>query len=80
MEFQIKPKTHRVGNFYEFEDCTYILAQVSSLRCAMVVVNGFDTGNRYNDPVKVSKVHEITESEFRAITYGDNFKKVNSPF
>lgn len=54
------------GNFYQGE---YILASVDCKRVALI---GLQSGNRWSNPVKVSDVTAITESEWDEISQSFN--------
>lgn len=57
--------TYSIGQrFLNHHQEEYILAQVDQSKCCFVSLSD---GNRYTSPVRVEKVTEITESEFRSM-------------
>ena len=72
--------THCTGNFYYniSMNSIYILCQVDDNNRVCLV--GINTANRYSDPVSVSDIDTITDSEFYDVCAGvaENFKLLSS--
>lgn len=62
----------KIGQFYihAFTEEEFILCQVDNY---MVCLISIQTGNRWNDPVEVNDVFNITEEEFRSISLLNKF-------
>ena len=62
-------KQYKIGTFFELIDgqmnifSTYILAQVETSKVALISLDG----NRFNDPIEVNNVMNITQTEFDLI-------------
>ena len=72
--------THCTGNFYYniSMNSIYILCRVDYDNCVCLI--GINTANRYSDPVSVSDINTITDSEFYDVCMGEveNFKLLSS--
>lgn len=76
--YRVKPKViHMMGNRYTRNNCEYILAQTDIGQFALICIKGHDIGNRWNDPVNVNNVYQISEKEFESITGKNTFKLIN---
>ena len=66
--------THKVGNFYLRNGIVYVLGRVDYTD---VILMGLD-GNRFNSQATVHNANAITEAEFRSISNGALFTKIDS--
>jgi len=74
-----QPIVHYIGNFYYniSMNSIYILCQVGE---GYVCLIGLDSANRYSEPVSVSDISSISDSEFDNMCSGHfkNFKLLSS--
>ena len=62
---------HKIGNTYTFEGETFILAQTNHGKVCLI---SLETGNRWNDPVSVIDVSDLTTTKWEEVTGGNNFE------
>lgn len=67
----------RFAREYQNTISEYILSQVQE---GIVALIGLESGNRWDDPVKVQTVMKITHEEFYEISGHKPFKKISSCF
>ncbi len=58
------PKEAKVGDFFEIEGDLAILAQVSFFKVCLICLR---TANRYNDPVDVKDLDNLTPEEIEKV-------------
>lgn len=80
-EYRVKPvDTYKIGQWYCNKETGeyYVLCAVTWKQASLFCV---DTGCRWNDPVTVASLNNITEDEFKAITLFEHerFIPVDTP-
>ncbi len=74
-----KSKPIGIGDWFTNDKKLFLIVQVTPGEiCAICVSKESDNGNRYQDPIKVKNVNNITKDELAETTEGINkYRKIN---
>ena len=68
-----KKDTHRVGNIYNIEGESYILAQTEAFQIQLISLLN---GNRFTDKIIVQDTKSVSDSEFKRIACGYTYELI----